>query len=125
MSITLRIIAVICSVGFLLMIFELVRRRRLKENYSLTWFFVGGAVLFFSAAGDLLGPVFAALGFVQASNAILVASIFLILVILLGLSVAVSQLSGQTQALVQEVGLLKNKLAKAERTSDETGDEKR
>ncbi len=126
MSVTLRVVSVVFSAGFLLMIFELVRRRQLKESYSLTWFFVGFAVLFFSAAGDRLGPVFAALGFVQASNAILVVSIFLILAILLGVSVAVSRLSGQTQALVQEVALLRNKLEKAERRGkqDDGPDEK-
>jgi hypothetical protein len=115
MNITLHIISVIFSIGFLMMIFELVRRKKLKENYALTWFFVGAVVLFFSAMGDSLGVVFRALGFIQASNAILVVSIFLILVILLGLSVAVSSLSTQTQTLTQEIGLLKNKLENAEK----------
>jgi hypothetical protein len=92
------------------MILELVRRKKLKENYSLTWFFVGVTVLIFSAFGDKLSFIVGLIGFIQTSNAILVVSIFLILVILLGVSVAVSRLSDQTQILTQEIGLLKNRL---------------
>jgi len=110
MTTTLRVIAVSCSMGFLLLILELVRRKKLRENYSLTWFFVGVMVLVFSAFADRLTFIVGLLGFVQASNAIIVFSIFLILVILLGVSVAVSRLSIQTQTLAQEIGLLKNRL---------------
>lgn len=115
MSITLRIISIIFSIGFLLLIFELVRRKKLMENYSLTWFFVGGVVLLFSLLGDRLDFFFTTIGFIRSSNAILVVSVFLILVILLGLSVAVSRLSGQSQTLTQELGLLRNKLEESEK----------
>jgi len=110
MTETLRIVAGFFAVGFLLMIFELVRRRRLKESYSLTWFFVGGSLLAFSLFGDRLDSLAKLLGFAQTSNAILVFSVFLILVLLLGLSVAVSRLSELTQTLAQEIGLLKHRL---------------
>ncbi len=110
MTLMLRFVAGLFAAGFLLMIFELVRRRRLKENYSLTWFFVGGCVMAFALFGDQMDALSHFLGFAQTSNAILVFSVFLILVLLLGLSVAVSRLSGLVQTMAQEIGILKNQL---------------
>ncbi|MBI3795027.1 MAG: DUF2304 domain-containing protein [Nitrospinae bacterium] len=121
MTTTLRIVSVAFSSGFLLLIFELVRRKKLRENYSLTWFFVGVSVLVFSLFADKMDFFAKTLGFALVSNAILVYSIFLILVILLGLSVAVSRISSQTQKLVQEIGILKNAVEKADKNAKNTG----
>ncbi len=110
MTFKLHVISIVLSLGLLGLIFELVRRKLLKENYSLTWFFVAGIFLLLSIFGSHLGGLASFFGFHQASNAIIVYAIFLLLIILLGISVAISRISDLTQTLAQEIGLIKNRL---------------
>ena len=110
MSFKLQAIATLCSIGFMGLIFELVRRKQLKENYSLAWFFVGGGLVLLSLFGNHLEGLAELLGFIQLSNAIIVYAIFLILVLALALSVAVTRITDVNQKLVQEVGILKREL---------------
>lgn len=115
MSAELRIISVLVSLAFLGFIFELVRRKRLKESYALTWFFTGFASLAAALFSGWLDALAHLLGFGLTSNAIIVFFIFLLLTLLLGMSVAITRLSDLVQTLVQEVGLLKNRLEEKER----------
>ena len=110
MSLKLQIIAAVCSLVLLVLIYELVRRKHLKENYSLTWFSVAAGFLLLSIFGDNLDSLVALLGFQQASNAIIVYAIFLLLILILGLSVAVTRISNLSQKMAQDIGLLKREL---------------
>lgn len=125
MSFKLHLFAVAASLGFIGIIFELVRRKLLKESYSLIWFFVGGGFLFLSLFGDSIGIVSKFVGFQVASNAIFVYAIFLILILVLGLTVAITRLSKASQEMAQEMGLLKNMLEEAKDKNESGGDGKR
>lgn len=109
MTLKLQIIAFAASFGLLVLIFELVRKKHLKENYSLTWFLLATGFLLLSIFGNHLERLADLLGFQQVSNAIIVYAIFLLLILILGLSVAVSRLSNLAQKLTQEIGLLRQK----------------
>ncbi len=119
MSLKLQIIAVAASLALLLFIFEMVRKKKLKENYSLTWFLVGTGFLLLSLAGNHLGGLAGFFGFTLVSNAIIVYAIFLLLILILGLSIAVTRISNLTQTLTQETALLKQRLEEQEK-KDET-----
>ncbi len=119
MSLKLQIVAVIASLALLLFIFEMVRKKKLKENYSLTWFLVGAGFLLLSLFGNHLGGLAAFFGFTLLSNAIIVYAIFLLLILILGLSIAVTRISNLAQTLTQETALLKQRLDEQEKT-DET-----
>lgn len=121
MSLKLHLFAVAASLGFIAVIFELVRRKLLKESYSLIWFFVGGGFLFLSVFGDSIDGLAKFAGFQMASNAIIVYAIFLILILVLGLTVAITRLSKASQGMAQEMGLLKNMLEEA-KEKNESGD---
>ncbi len=125
MSLKLHLFAVAASLGLIGVIFELVRRRLLKESYSLIWFFVAGGFLFLSVFGDSMGALAKFFGFQLASNAIFVYGIFLILVLVLGLTVAITRLSSASQEMAQEIGLLKNMLEEAKKESENGPGEKR
>lgn len=118
MTLKLQLIAVACSIGLIVLIFELVRRKQIKENYSLIWFFVAGGFLLMSAFGNHLDGIVNFLGFLQTSNAIIVYAIFLILILTLGLTVAVTRLSNLLQTLTQEMGLMKKSI---EENNDQKG----
>jgi hypothetical protein len=110
LSLKLQIIAAACSLILLIFIYELVRRKHLKENYSLTWFSVAGGFLLLSIFGNSLNGIVASFGFQQVSNAIIVYAIFLLLILILGLSVAVTRLSNLSQKMAQDIGLMKRDL---------------
>ena len=125
MSFKLHLFAIAASLGFIAVIFELVRRKLLKESYSLIWFFVGGGFLFLSIFGDSIGVLSKFAGFQVASNAIFVYAIFLILILVLGLTVAITRLSKASQEMAQEMGLLKNMLEEAKEKNESGGGGKR
>ncbi|GMT41904.1 MAG: hypothetical protein IEMM0002_0315 [bacterium] len=108
MTLKLQIVSVAFSLGLILLIFELARRKFLKESYSLIWFFVAGGFLVLSIFGGRLSGLAGLLGFVQVSNAIFVYAIFLLLILILGLTAAITRLSKTSEYLAQEIGLLKN-----------------
>jgi len=112
-SFKLHFFAVAASLGLVVFIFELVRRRLLKESYGLIWFFVAGGFLLLSVFGDSVEGLARFFGFQMASNAIIVYSIFLILVLILGITVAITRLSSASQSMAQEIGLLKRMLEKS------------
>jgi hypothetical protein len=110
LNLKLQIIAGACSLVLLIFIYELVRRKHLKENYSLTWFSVAGGFLLLSIFGNNLESLALFFGFQQVSNAIIVYAIFLLLILILGLSVAVTRISNLSQKMAQDIGLLKREL---------------
>ena len=58
----------IASIGLLLAVFELIRRRKLTEEYSFLWILLGATLLVVSIRADLLA---AAARFVGVANPVL------------------------------------------------------
>jgi cell division protein FtsW (lipid II flippase) len=52
-----QIVAIIINAGFFLLVIELVRRRRLAEEYSFIWLFCAASMLSLAAFRRLLDPV--------------------------------------------------------------------
>lgn len=101
-----RVIAVAGSLFILGLIIELVRRRRLKEEYSLLWILTALVLLLFSLWYELLLEVTSLIGAVLPSSTLFFFGLMFVLLMLLHFSVRVSQLERQMTALVQEIGLL-------------------
>src|SRR4051794_10023523 len=100
-----RVLAAAIAIVFMAMIFELIRRHRLQERYSVIWFVAGLAMLAGAAFPGLLEVVADAMG-VRDTN---VALFSLVLLLLLGLalnfSVIVSRQADQITRLAQERAL--------------------
>lgn len=107
--------AVIGSVLLLLVIFELIRRKNLKERYSLLWLVTGGIFLILSLAIDHLTPVVRFFGFFIPSNALFLAGFLFLVIIALGMTIAVSNLSEKNKRLTQELVLLKKRVEDIEK----------
>ena len=107
MEIRLRIASLIVSAGLLVFILELVRRKRLKEKYSLLWLLMGislMAMVLWPALADFLKNIF---GILAAANMVLLASVVFIVLLCIHFSVRISSLSEQTRILAQELAMLK------------------
>lgn len=108
----LQILAILFSVALLWITFELVRRKRLREEYSLLWFATAFGFLGLSLAGQRLGVLTELLGFRLVSNTILVFGILFLLGVVFALTIAVSTLTSKMNRLSQEVSLLRDKMGR-------------
>jgi Uncharacterized conserved protein (DUF2304) len=108
---TVSIAASIASVVLLLVVFELIRSRRLRERYALLWLLTGVVLLVLSAWRTGLNTIAAWVGVETYPPAILfaVASLF-ILAVLLHYSTVISKLSDQNSILAQRFALLESRL---------------
>lgn len=105
------IIASIASLLLLLVVFELIRSRRLRERYAILWLLTGLVLLVLSAWRDALNTIAGWVGVTTYPPAVLfaVATIFILLV-LLHYSTVLSKLADQNVILAQRLGLLEARL---------------
>ena len=106
------IFATIASLLLLLVVFELIRSRRLRERYALLWLATGVVLLVLSAWRGGLNTIAGWVGVTTYPPAVLfaVAALFILLV-LLHYSTVISKLSDQSTMLAQRVALLEERLA--------------
>ena len=117
------IFATIASLLLLLVVFELIRSRRLRERYALLWLATGMVLLVLSAWRGGLNTIAGWVGVTTYPPAVLfaVAALFILLV-LLHYSTVISKLSDQSTILAQRVALLEERLAGRNTGSETRGD---
>jgi hypothetical protein len=102
--------AAIASVLLLLVVFELIRSRRLRERYALLWLLTGVVLLVLSVWRDGLNTIAGWFGISGYPPAILFAvGILFILLVLLHYSTVISRLSDQSTILAQRLALLEER----------------
>jgi len=101
-----RLVAIAGALLALLFVLELVRRRRLKEEYSLLWVLTAVALIVLAVWYDLLVEVTDLIGGVAPSSTLFFFGLIFVFVMLLHFSVRVSMLERRITALVQELGLM-------------------
>jgi hypothetical protein len=114
-----RAVAVLATIGLLVLVFDLVRRRRLLERYALVWMAVTIVLLVLSAWGGLLNQVASAIGISYPPSALFAAAFGFVIVLLLHFSVAVSRLTDQSKILAQRLALLEQRLPREEQQAQE------
>ena len=106
MNVTSRIISIIMSCGLLFFIFNLVRKRKLKEKYALLWLIVGFVLFILAAFQNLLVWITHIFGIRLPINLLFFLGIFFIILINIHFSIVVSNLSEQNKKLAQKLALL-------------------
>ncbi len=108
------IIGLVASIGALLFVLELVRRRKLREDYSLLWLATAVVLLLLSASRPLLDRLAELLGVVTYPPAALFfVAIMFVLFILLHFSTVVSRLTRENKEVAQQVAILRWELAES------------
>ena len=110
MELRLQIVSIAATLALFLLVFELVRRRRLMERYALLWLFSTVVLLGLAVWKHLLEEVASAIGIFYAPSALFVVAFGFILAILLHFSLVISRMADQTKVLAQRVGLLQQRL---------------
>jgi hypothetical protein len=110
----IQIITILASGLLLVVVLELVRRRRLLERYALLW--LASSVLLLSLAiwRDVLDRIAAQLGVAYPPNALFIVAFAAVLWLLLHFSVAVSRLNDQTKILAQRLAILEERVRRTE-----------
>jgi Ca2+/Na+ antiporter len=90
----------IASIGLLAAVFELIRRRKLSEEYSFLWILLAGTLFVVSIRGDVLAVAVGA-----------------VLIVCLCLSVIVSRQRRQIERLIEETAILSAELRELRATS--------
>lgn len=104
-------IGIVVSILILVLVLDLVRRRRLIERYALLWMAAAVVLLILAIGGDALLELGAdVLGFVDPVNALFLVAFLIVFILLLHFSVATSRLSEETKILAQEVARLDSEL---------------
>jgi len=110
MPLTQKIFAVIFSVLFLYAIFEMVRKRRLLEQYSVIWLALGTIMLVLGLWYDALLFVTRLIGAGFTSSTLFFFGITICLLLNLQASFELSRNATHIKNLTQEVALLKHEL---------------
>jgi hypothetical protein len=113
----IQVIAIVCNLVFFYFVVNLVRRKRIKEEYSLLWILFCTVFLVFSFWREGLEILASWLGIYYAPMAFLLILIVGILFILIHYSVVISRMSEQNKSLVQELGLLKTEVQQIRKDS--------
>jgi hypothetical protein len=116
-------LAVLLTLGLLVVVFELVRRKRLSERYAILWLLAAITLFVLAVWKGLLTSLSSDVGISYPPSLLFTVAIGLIAIILLHFSIAVSRLSDQNKVLAQHLGLLQQRVEDAERVSADDGND--
>ena len=106
----LKITMAVTVIVTLVLIFELLRRKALREKYAFVWLMTALLILIGSIFPNAVFQLSAALGFETFSNFVLVFSGLIIVFITMQLSLELGKIEDQNQRLAEELALLRLKL---------------
>lgn len=111
MPLTQKIFAlIVCSLVFLLTV-ELVRKRRLREEYSVLWLLTSVVMFVLVLNYDWLVALTDLIGAALPTTTLFLGAILFLMLIALQFSLKLSDLSEQVKNLAQENALLRAKLS--------------
>jgi hypothetical protein len=108
-----QVITAIAAVGLALFVLDLVRRRRLAEEYSLLWVASTAIIAVLGFSTPLLMWITHVLGMFGAASVVTSFGLAFAVAMLLYLSVKLSRLGVENQALTRELALLRFELERS------------
>jgi hypothetical protein len=105
--IRIQIVAIVGSVLLIFFILDLIRRKRLREEFAILWLAMGVVFLVLSIFRGLLDRISYFIGIGYPPAALFLFLIMGLMIILIHFSTVISELKGTQKKLVQEIGLLK------------------
>jgi hypothetical protein len=106
----LHILTGVVALLLLVLIFELLRRRQLREKYAVLWLAVGLLTLPFGFIPNAFDHVSNSLGVHNGASLVLFLAVVFLLLVCIHLSWEASRLEDETRALAEEVALIRTEL---------------
>jgi len=121
-----QIISIIASLSIFIVVLNLVRRKKLKTEYSLIWLFVSVVFIVFSFWRSGIDTVASLIGIAYAPSVLFIILLVGIILLLIEFSIIISKQAERIKILVQELALLKHELdVKIERDEQKESKEDR
>ena len=112
-----QVITALGAVGLAILVLDLVRRRRLSEEYSLLWLISATTIAVLGFSTPVLSWVTRALGILGESSTVFAAGLAFATAMLLYISIRLSRLGGEKDALTRELALLRFELESLRRSA--------
>jgi hypothetical protein len=103
----IELIAVAVSLGYLLFIARLVRRRQLREKYAMLWMAVGAATVVVSLSRGPMDRLARALGIQYGPTILFLLAIMFLMAVVAHLSWELSRLEDRTRKMAEELALMR------------------
>jgi hypothetical protein len=106
----IQILAIIGSILVMLIVAELIRRRKLREEYALFWFGASATLLALSVWRRSLNVLAQMTGVAYPPSLILLGIVVIGFLLAMHYSISLSELAEQNKRLAQEIALLRFRL---------------
>jgi hypothetical protein len=110
MSVHQKIFAIIASILIVLVVVELVRRRKLQEEYSWLWLATGAFIILLVVWYDLLVLITHLIGAIAPTTTLFIFGLIFLMLISLHYSIQISRLSRQVKNMAQELAILRGQI---------------
>ena len=110
MSVTLQLELLLGSVCLLAVIFYMLKKNLLSVKYSLLWLFFAAALILFAAVPYVVYVLRDLLDIEMPVNLVFLLMFCFVLVVLLSLSIAISQLADKCKRLTQANAILEKRV---------------
>lgn len=117
MPIRQKIVAIFIAVSIFILIFELVRRRKLREEYSWLWLMTGAILIVLVIWYGLLIKITNFIGAVIPLSTLFFLAIIFLMLVCLQFSVKVSKLMDQVKNLSQELAIMRSVIENKKETT--------
>jgi hypothetical protein len=104
------VLGIVASVVILVLLFEMMRRHRLREKYAMIWALVAMAILVLAVFPGVLTAATELLGLQVPANLLFFGASIVILLLTLQHSSELGRLEERTRTLAEEVALLRLEL---------------
>ena len=109
MSVKIQIIIAVLIICALIVIIDMIRKKRLELSYALSWLLVGIGVLILDVFPQLIKTISEKIGIVSPVNMLFFFVFCFSLVIIFVLTIAVSKLSIKIKQLAQQIAIYEKK----------------
>ena len=110
-----RVVAIAGSVTVVLVVFELVRRRKLREEYSWVWIATAGAVSLLALNQSLLLTITRWIGAASSASTLFFGAIVFLLALCIQFSIRLSRLTHRQRTLAQRMALMEEEMRELRR----------
>ena len=116
--------AIFMAVALLFITIELVRRHKLKVEYSWLWLITSLGLLLLVVRYDLLVWLSALIGAVLPTTTLFISAIIFLALLMIHFSVKTTTHDNQIKTLTQELALLRSRLEESKNKNEEPPEEK-
>jgi hypothetical protein len=106
MTPTQRVFAIVISIGTFLVVMELIRRRRLREEYAFLWVLTTVGMMLLATWYGLIEWISQLIGAIAVTTTLFIFALIFLLLISVHFTTVISRLTVQVRRLTQELAIL-------------------